>query len=135
VRAKLAVFLSGLVLGAGLLIAGMTNPAKVVGFLDVFGTWDASLALVMVGAIGVHGVLLRLVLRRPRPLFASTFQLPERTAIDGRLLLGSALFGVGWGLGGVCPGPGIVDAAAGSGYALVFTVAMALGAIVERRTA
>jgi uncharacterized protein len=135
VRAKLAVFLSGLLLGAGLLIAGMTNPAKVVGFLDVFGTWDASLALVMVGAIGVHCVLLRLVLRRPRPLFASAFQLPERTAIDGRLLLGSALFGVGWGLGGVCPGPGIVDAAAGSGYALVFTVAMALGAIVERRTA
>ncbi len=134
-RAKLAVFLSGLLLGAGLLIAGMTNPAKVVGFLDVSGTWDASLALVMVGAIGVHGVLLRLVLRRPRPLFASAFQLPERTAIDGRLLFGAALFGVGWGLGGVCPGPGIVDAAAGSGYALVFTVAMAAGAIVERRTA
>jgi uncharacterized protein len=133
VKPKIAALLAGLLLGVGLVVAGMTNPAKVIGFLDVTGRWDPSLALVMVGAIGVHFVLLRLILRRPRPLFASTFQKPERTAVDAPLILGAALFGVGWGLGGVCPGPGIVDSAAGSGYALVFTVGMALGALAEGR--
>ena len=130
---RIATLLAGLVLGLGLVISGMTDPAKVKGFLDVGGRWDASLALVMVGAIGVHAVLLRRSLRRPKPLFASTFDAPRRTAIDGRLVLGAAIFGVGWGLGGVCPGPGIVDAASGSAYAAVFTVAMALGAVAMRR--
>jgi uncharacterized membrane protein YedE/YeeE len=129
---RIAALLAGLLLGAGLVIAGMTNPAKVTAFLDVTGRWDPSLALVMVGAIGVHFVLLRRILRRPRPLFESAFQTPPRTAVDGRLVLGAALFGVGWGLGGVCPGPGIVDAASGSAYAVVFTIAMALGAIAWR---
>ncbi len=124
---------SGLLLGVGLVVAGMTDPGKVIAFLDVSGRWDPSLALVMVGAIGVHFVLLRRILRRPRPLFERTFEAPPRTGIDGRLVLGAALFGVGWGLGGVCPGPGIVDAASGSAYALVFTAAMALGAFAWRR--
>jgi uncharacterized protein len=127
VRSKAAVLLSGLLFGAGLVIAGMTDPAKVTGFLDVLGRWDPSLGLVMIGAIGVHFLLLRLILRRPRPLFEITFQALDRRAVDGRLVLGAAVFGVGWGLGGVCPGPGIVDAASGSGYALVFTVTMVLG--------
>ncbi len=119
----------------------MTSPAKVTGFLDILGPWDPSLALVMVGAIGVHALLLRRILRLPRPLFEDRFQAPPRTGIDGRLVLGAAVFGVGWGLGGVCPGPGIVDAASGSLYAVVFTVAMAVGAVgaawfvVERRGA
>ena len=126
------VALAGLLLGLGLVIAGMTNPAKVIGFLDVFGRWDPSLALVMVGAIGVHFVLLRRILRRPKPLFEAAFQTPKRTDIDGRLVLGAAVFGVGWGLGGVCPGPGIVDAASGSAYAIVFTICMALGAVLAR---
>ncbi len=128
-KSKLAALGAGFLFGAGLLLAGMTNPAKVLGFLDVTGRWDPSLALVMVGAIGVHTVLLRLILRRPRPLFAPSFQLPRRTRIDAPLVLGAALFGVGWGLGGVCPGPGIVDAASGSVYAVVFTAAMALGSV------
>ncbi len=133
--ARIAAVLAGLVLGLGLVIAGMTNPAKVTAFLDVGGRWDPSLALVMAGAIGVHFVLLRRILRRPRPLFAGSFERPRRTAVDARLILGAAIFGVGWGLGGVCPGPGIVDAASGSAYALVFTAAMALGAIAIRSKA
>ena len=131
-KSKAAALLSGLLLGVGLGIAGMTNPAKVTGFLDILGSWDPSLALVMVGAIGVHVLLLRPILRRPRPLFEDTFQVPKRGRVDARLVLGAAVFGIGWGLGGVCPGPGIVDAASGSSYALVFTVAMALGAVALR---
>jgi hypothetical protein len=129
-RAPAAVaLLAGLLFGAGLVVAGMTDPAKVTAFLDVTGKWDPSLALVMVGAIGVHFALLRPILRRPRPLFASAFEIPRRTRVDGTLVIGAAIFGVGWGLGGVCPGPGIVDAASGSLYAIVFTVMMALGAL------
>jgi uncharacterized protein len=103
VKAKAAALLLGLLFGVGLLLAGMTDPAKVTAFLDVTGRWDPSLALVMVGAIGVHALLRRRILRRPSPL-----------------------------LGGVCPGPGIVDAASGSRYALVFTATMALGAVAAR---
>jgi uncharacterized membrane protein YedE/YeeE len=126
--------LTGLLFGAGLAVSGMTNPTKVIGFLDVTGRWDASLAFVMVGAIGVHLVLLRRILRRPRPIYSPTFQLPKRSDIDVPLVLGSAVFGVGWGLSGVCPGPALVDAASGSSYAIVFTVAMALGVLVDRWT-
>jgi uncharacterized membrane protein YedE/YeeE len=107
----------------------------VIGFLDVAGRWDASLAFVMVGAIGVHAVLLRAILRLPRPLFGTTFQVPQRNRVDVPLIAGAVLFGVGWGLGGVCPGPGIVDAASGSLYGLVFIVAMAAGAAIARRIA
>jgi hypothetical protein len=129
-RAPAAVaLLAGLLFGAGLVVAGMTDPAKVTAFLDVTGKWDPSLALVMVGAIGVHFVLLRRILRRPRPLFSSAFEIPRRTRVDRALVIGAAIFGVGWGLGGVCPGPGIVDAASGSVYAIVFTGTMALGAL------
>jgi uncharacterized protein len=133
VKSKLTALLAGLLFGAGLLISGMTSPAKVIGFLDVFGRWDPSLAFVMIGAIGVHFVALRWILARPGPIFGGAFQRPERSAIDAPLVVGAALFGVGWGLGGVCPGPGIVDAAAGSGYAIVFTIAMVLGIVAEQR--
>ena len=130
-KAKLTALFAGLLFGVGLLVSGMTDPAKVKGFLDVFGAWDPSLALVMVGAIAVHFVLLRRVLALPRPLFAGVFQVPKRADVDGRLVLGAAVFGVGWGLGGVCPGPGIVDAASGSSYAIVFMAGMALGVFAE----
>lgn len=128
-KAKLTALLIGLLFGAGLLVSGMTNPAKVIDFLDVRGHWDPSLALVMVGAIGVHFTLLRTVLRRPRPLLAGAFEAPMRTHVDLPLVAGAAVFGVGWGLGGVCPGPGLVDAASGSLYAIVFAVGMALGMV------
>lgn len=126
--------LSGFLFGAGLIVSGMTDPGKVKAFLDVAGGWDPSLMFVMVGAIAVHFVLFRLILRLRSPLFAATFDLPKRTdLLDARLLGGAAVFGVGWGLSGVCPGPGIVDAGAGSTYALVFVLAMTLGILFERR--
>ncbi|MEZ4310333.1 MAG: DUF6691 family protein [Polyangiaceae bacterium] len=125
--------LSGLLFGFGLVVSHMTEPAKVIGFLDVAGDWDPSLMFVMVGAIAVHFVLFRLILRLRNPLFASAFQIPKRTDLDPRLIGGAALFGIGWGLGGVCPGPGITLAASGSAYAMVFVIAMSLGVLAERR--
>ncbi len=123
----LAAFGAGALFGVGLVVSQMTNADKVIGFLNVAGEWDPSLALVMVGAIGVHLVLFRLILRRPGPLFAERFDVPTRTDLDPRLLGGAALFGVGWGLGGFCPGPGIVSSAAGIPHALVFSAALVAG--------
>ena len=122
---------TGALFAVGLAISGMTKPSKVVGFLDLAGAWDASLAFVMVGAIAVHFIAFRLVLRRATPLFDVRFHLPSRKDIDLRLLLGSGLFGIGWGLGGFCPGPGLVSAASGSIDALVFVGGMTLGMIAE----
>lgn len=132
-KPKIAALFAGLLFGVGLVVSGMTSPGKVTAFLDLFGHWDPSLAFVMIGAIGVHALLLRPILRQRRPLFATKFQVPQKTTIDARLVLGAGLFGVGWGLGGVCPGPGFVSAASGSGYALVFVAAMAAGVLIERR--
>lgn len=127
--------LSGAVFAVGLAISGMTRPAKVVGFLDLSGAWDPSLAFVMVGAIAVHFVATRLITRRARPLFDERFHLPTRKDLDARLLLGAALFGVGWGLGGFCPGPGLVSAASGSLPAFVFVIGMTLGMFAEHALA
>jgi len=126
-----AAFGAGALFAVGLAVSGMTRPAKVVGFLDLAGDWDASLAFVMMGAIAVHFVAYRVVLRRPAPLFDGRFHLPTRKDIDLRLVLGAALFGVGWGLGGYCPGPGLVSAAAGSLGAIVFVVGMTAGMLIE----
>jgi uncharacterized protein len=134
VKSKALALLAGLLFGGGLVISGMTNPAKVLGFLDIAGRWDPSLAFVMIGAIGLHFLLLRRILARPKPLLEARFEQPRRTAIDLPLVAGAALFGVGWGLGGVCPGPGIVDAASGSVYAIVFMVGMTLGTIAAQRS-
>lgn len=126
-KALYASFGAGGLFGAGLVVSGMTRPAKVIGFLDVGRNWDPSLALVMVGAIAVHMVLLRVILRRKAPLYDLRFHLPTRRDIDWRLVLGAAIFGAGWGLGGYCPGPGLVSLGAGLLPALVFIAAMALG--------
>lgn len=126
---------SGALFGLGLVVSGMTRPDKVIGFLDVFsGAWDPSLAFVMVGAIAVHAVLFRLIVRRSSPLVGERFHLPERNDIDGRLVLGGALFGIGWGLGGVCPGPGIVAAASLSPSFLLFVAGMVGGMWLFQRT-
>ena len=130
-----AAFGAGALFAVGLAVSGMTRPAKVVGFLDLAGDWDASLAFVMMGAIAVHFVAYRVVLRRPAPLFDGRFHLPTRRDIDLRLVLGAALFGVGWGLGGYCPGPGLVSAAAGSLGAIVFVVGMTAGMLIEQAVA
>lgn len=123
--------LAGAIFGVGLAISGMTKPSKVVGFLDVFGAWDASLAFVMVGAIAVHLVAQRVIARRPSPLFDHRFHLPTRKDLDVRLVLGAAIFGVGWALAGFCPGPALVTAASGTPAALVFVAAMTIGMKIE----
>ncbi len=126
---------AGALFGVGLAISGMTKPSKVQGFLDLAGNWDASLMFVMVGGIAVHFIASRLVRKRSSPLFDAKFHLPTRKDIDPKLLLGAALFGVGWGLGGFCPGPGLVSAASGSIAGVVFVVGMTLGILVEHAVA
>lgn len=119
--------ISGALFGAGLVVGGMTNPRKVIAFLDVAGAWDPSLAFVMLGAIAVHFIAYRWVLGSASPLFADEFAIPKLRQVDPKLVGGAALFGVGWGIGGYCPGPGIVSLGAGSLDALVFVVTMAVG--------
>lgn len=127
-----SALLSGLVFGLGLIISGMANPAKVLGFLDVAGAWDPSLALVMAGAIGVGFFAFLIAKRRTLSLIGAEMKLPTATHVDKRLLTGGALFGVGWGIAGFCPGPGLVALGMGEPKALVFVVAMLAGMIVFR---
>ena len=125
-------FFAGALFSVGLVVSGMTQPAKVVGFLDVTGAWDPSLALVMVGAIGVHFVARRLILRRGAPVAAAAFDEPKGTSLDAPLVVGAAIFGVGWGSSGYCPGPAIATLGTGSLEGLVFVAAMAGGMWVHR---
>jgi uncharacterized membrane protein YedE/YeeE len=122
-----ASFGCGLVFGLGLLISGMTEPEKVLGFLDFFGAWDATLAFVMAGAVAVAGAGFALARRQNAPLFASRFSWPSRSDIDAPLVVGSALFGIGWGLSGICPGPALVNLAGLTAPIIVFVAAMVLG--------
>jgi uncharacterized protein len=124
--------IAGLVFGLGLIISGMSDPAKVQNFLDVFGTWDPSLAFVMVGAIAVTFTGYRIAFGRGRPLIADGFSLPTKTAIDAPLVAGAALFGVGWGLSGFCPGPAIVSLPLLATGTLVFVPAMLVGMVLAR---
>lgn len=127
----LAAVLAGALFGIGLAVSGMTRPEKVIGFLDVTGAWDASLLFVMFGAIAVHFTAYRLIRGRAEPIYASTFAIPTRRDIDLALVLGAALFGVGWGLGGYCPGPAVVSLGSGTAGAVVFTGAMVVGMFVS----
>ncbi len=122
-----AAFIAGLIFAIGLAIGGMTDPNKVLSFLDVFGGWDPSLAFVMGGAIVLYAPVYHAFVKRTRPLLQSTFHLPARNGIDARLIVGGILFGVGWGLGGFCPGPAIVSIASLRGDVLVFVGAMFAG--------
>lgn len=123
-RSILSAGLSGLLFGLGLAVSGMINPAKVLNFLDLAGSWDPSLALVMASALAVTAIGYRLVLRRETPVFEARFQLPTATRLDARLLGGAALFGVGWGLAGLCPGPAITAAGLALPQVFVFLAAM-----------
>jgi hypothetical protein len=131
----LAALASGLVFGAGLALAGMTNPAKVLSFLDLAGAWDPTLALVMGSALGVNAAAYALTRRRAQPLFAQAFALPTRSDLDARLLGGAALFGLGWALVGLCPGPALASLARGESEVLVFVAAMGVGMLGSRRIA
>lgn len=115
---------AGSIFGAGLVIGGMTMPSKVRGFLDFAGSWDPTLIFVMGGAVVVHFIAYRLIRGRAHPVLAERFQLPTRKDLDLRLIVGAALFGVGWGLGGFCPGPAITSTLSGSASVFVFLAAM-----------
>jgi uncharacterized protein len=128
-------FLLGLLFGAGLLVSGMTDPGRVTGFLDVAGRWDPSLAFVMGGAVAVAAPLFLIARKRARPLIGATFETPERESADLRLLGGAAVFGVGWGLAGLCPGPALVvlglDPLAVWPFALSMAVGLGIGRAVS----
>ena len=132
---RVVEFLVGLLFGLGLILSGMTDPGKVLGFLDITGRWDPSLACVMGGAIAVAFVAFALARRRSTAFLGGAIRLPGNAPIDRRLVIGSLVFGIGWGLAGFCPGPAIVAAAAGFSGAVVFAVSMLAGMAVFEFTA
>ncbi|MCO4768987.1 MAG: YeeE/YedE family protein [Deltaproteobacteria bacterium] len=125
-------FVAGLIFALGLVLGGMTQPGKVIGFLDVSGPWDPSLAFVMGAALLVYGVAFRLTTGRSKPVFAQRFQIPSRRDLPPRLFVGAGLFGVGWALAGFCPGPAIVGAGSGMTEALLFLPGMVGGMTLFR---
>lgn len=137
---KLTAFFSGLIFGLGLLLAGMTNPAKVLAFLDLAGAWDPSLALVMAGAIAVAVIPLQWARKNRLSLLGAPIQLPVKREMDARLIGGSLVFGAGWGIAGICPGPAVAILLTGHWKILIFILAMLAGmyvfsALERRRTA
>jgi len=132
VKRLASVLLAGVLFAIGLGLSGMTDPNKVLGFLDVAGNWDPSLGLVMAAALAVHVGVAQWALRAPKPLWAPAFSLPPYTTIDARLLAGSVIFGLGWGMAGFCPGPALVDLVAPSAGVVTFVTAMLAGMFVAR---
>ena len=130
-KALVWVFLSGLLFGLGLTISGMINPAKVIGFLDVTGNWDPSLALVMASGLAVTVPGFHFILKQKRPLFEAKFFLPGKTDIDLRLVSGAVLFGIGWGLAGLCPGPALAGITSLDSSVLSFVAAMLAGMLLH----
>ena len=133
-KSNIASFICGILFSIGLGISGMTQPQKVIGFLDVFGEWDLSLVFVMFGAV-LSYLILQLWIQRnfSIPLLGGSFQIPTRKDLDRSLIIGALLFGSGWGLGGYCPGPAITSLGSGSLNALLFVVAMGIGMLVADR--
>lgn len=129
----LAALLAGAFFGLGLAVSGMLNPQRVQAFLDVFGNWDPSLAFVLGGAVAVAFAGMRLMRRMRHPLLDRAFFLPTNTTIDKRLILGSAIFGLGWGVGGLCPGPAIASLTLGLPATMTFVIAMLLGMAIHDR--
>ena len=123
----ITALVTGIVFGLGLCASEMINPARVIGFLDVFGSWDSTLLWVMISAVAVTGLGFPFVMRRNRPVLTDKFVLPDRSEIDTRLIAGSVIFGVGWGLAGLCPGPAVAALASMSPSVLLFVIAMAGG--------
>jgi len=125
-------YVAGLIFGLGLAVSGMTDPARGLGFLDLFGGWDTTLMFVLGGAVVTNFIGYRLVLKRPHPVFGERFQLPTRTDLDGRLIGGAALFGIGWGLSGYCPGPAFASIGGLTLPLLAMLVAMVVGWFLAR---
>ena len=124
---KLVSLISGIVFGIGLVISEMINPEKVLGFLDLFGNWDPSLAFVMIGALIVSSPLFHIIKKKEKPIFAENFNYSNNKNINNRLIIGSVLFGAGWGLVGLCPGPAISSIALLNIHSIIFIVAMFFG--------
>ena len=124
---KIISLVSGIIFGVGLVISEMINPEKVLGFLDLFGNWDPSLAFVMIGALIVSSPLFHIIKNKEKPLFADKFNYSNNKEVNNRLIVGSALFGAGWGLGGLCPGPAISSIALLNINSITFVVAMFVG--------
>lgn len=129
---RIIVFLAGLLFGAGVTVSGMVNPMKVLNFMDLFGAWNPTLLFVMGTGLAVTFIGYRVVLSRDKPAFASHFRLPASQVIDGRLIGGAVLFGIGWGLTGFCPGPAVASLAFGQWPSVLFVAAMAAGMIATR---
>jgi uncharacterized membrane protein YedE/YeeE len=129
----IATWLTGLIFGVGIAVSGMMNPAKVLNFFDIAGSWDPSLALVMGGAVSVTFLGYRLVLRRPAPVFARSFTLPEGRRIDARLVAGAAIFGIGWGIAGFCPGGALPALGTLTPAVFIFVAALIAGMALARR--
>ena len=130
---KFLVLMSGLLFGAGVTISGMVNPMKVLNFMDIFGHWDATLIFVMGAALAVTLMGYQIIFKRTAPLFAASFRLPTSKDIDAKLLGGAALFGLGWGISGFCPGPAVASVVFGRTESITFVIAMAAGMIVTKQ--
>ncbi len=126
----LSIFIAGLMFGTGLAISGMTDPARVVGFLDITGQWDITLMFVMGGALLITLPLFHLAQKQPSPWFAEKFYLPTKKDLDWRLITGSVLFGIGWGIAGLCPGPALAGLVTGKPEVVWFVLAMLLGQLL-----
>ena len=132
--AILSAFAAGLLFGLGLVVSQMVNPAKVIGFLDLFGDWDPTLAFVMGGAVLVMAVAWRVQARMTKPVFGEKFALPDQTDLDPRLIAGAALFGIGWGIAGLCPGPAVASLVLSPVHAIPFVAAMLAGMLLQKVT-
>lgn len=132
---NILAFVFGGLFSIGLMLSGMSNPAKVIGFLDLLGDWDASLAFVMLGAIAVAFFPLQKAIRKPVTIFNETIQLPEKTQLDQKLVSGAFIFGIGWGIAGICPAPALTLIGLGDAQVLYFIVAMLLGILIQRQVA
>lgn len=130
---NLFAFVFGGIFSVGLMLSGMSNPAKVIGFLDLFGNWDPSLAFVMIGAILVAFVPFQKAIRKPKTVFNETIQLPTNNTIDKKLISGSFIFGIGWGIAGICPAPAFTLIGLGHYDVLYFIIAMLMGILIHRK--
>lgn len=129
---KISSLLSGTIFGIGLTISGMTNPAKVIGFLDITGNWDPSLMFVMLGAIIFSMPLFYLLKKKNKPFFSLSFQLPDKKGIDKKLIIGSGLFGIGWGMTGLCPGPAVSSLVFLNPISIIFFISMITGFFITK---
>ncbi len=129
---NLLTFLTGIIFGTGISISGMANPAKVINFFDITGAWDPSLAFVMGGALIVTFIGYRWVLRKPQPVFEPTFDLPKKTSLDTRLIVGSGIFGIGWGIAGFCPGGALPALGTLDSRVIIFVAALIAGMLITR---